>query len=579
MEVSEFVAESKKSLARLKDLLELQYRYILNQAGDNEPKIRQGLDRSTHSIYSWIEAVVQDWEQRFTQTSSLFPQHELSNIQEASEDAAAGEWPLIPPSPAPTPTAAPAPAHVPIRETMATQPPGRGRGSSLRRHSGVPVSAAEGMAALLSKVPIPSYYSTTHLNLELQEKLENSSARSSWTDTTAETSTWSLFTNDSVSTAPSSYKSSNIFTYGHISALGLKPIGDASGQPVPHNAALSASGDNNNKQAAGETETHNMTVDYSGPAGTVSTGTTTVAEQPPALDWIASTATNPPSSSATLDGESSLLTDDSGSPTSTEQTGTPETIEFGDIIFADGSRFASAQSAAVSALTMAYRSESRIITACTAHCVPSDPTDTPQSSTSDGTTQPGSTNSSASSRTHSFRTESTSQAPSHRGARGGSQQRDRRDDDDEPKKSRTQKRKRTEEGTKRLVCPFQKRYPLKRFFCGTSGAIRGFDTIAYVKQHIHRCHIRSPIYCPRCKIAFDDSQKMEEHVMQFMATQLCKERGFPDDTALSWSYNLEAFLRARVAKILSLPEQWFSVWMILFPGIAPPNSCFVDDDV
>jgi len=547
MEVSDFVAESKKSLARLKDLLELQYRYILNQAGDNEPKIRQGLDRSTHSIYNWIEAVVQDWGQRFTNTG----------------------------------TAAAAPAHLSIRETMTSKQLSRGRGFPLSRRWGVPTPAAEGMAVLLSNASIPSYYSATHLSPELQEKLENSSARSSWTDTTAETSTWSLFMNDSVSTALSSYESSNIFTYGHISALGLKPIGDASGQSVPHDAALSAGGDNNNnKQAAGETETHNMTVGYSGPAETVSTGTTTVAKQRPALDWIASTATNPPSSSVTLGGESSPLADDSGSPTSTERTGTPETIDFGDIIFTDGSRFASVQSAAVLALTAAYRSESRIITACTAHCVPSDPpTDTPQSSTSDSATQPESTNSSASSRTHSFRTGSTSQAPSHRGARGESQQRDGRDDDDEPKKSRPQKRKRTEEGTKRLACPFQKRYPLKHFFCGTGGAIRGFDTIAYVKQHIRRCHIRSPIYCPRCKTAFDDSQKMGEHVMQFMATQLCKERGFPDDTALSWSHNLETSLRARVVKTLSLPEQWFSVWRILFPDIAPPNSCLVDDDV
>lgn len=67
--------------------------------------------------------------------------------------------------------------------------------------------------------------------------------------------------------------------------------------------------------------------------------------------------------------------------------------------------------------------------------------------------------------------------------------------------------------------------------------------------------------------------------MQFMATQLCEERGFPDDTALSWSHNLETSLRARVVKTLSLPEQWFSVWRILFPDIAPPNSCLVDDDV
>ena len=40
---------------------------------------------------------------------------------------------------------------------------------------------------------------------------------------------------------------------------------------------------------------------------------------------------------------------------------------------------------------------------------------------------------------------------------------------------------------------------------------------------------------------------------------------------------LAASLRVRVDKALSLPEQWLNVWIILFPGVNEPISCFMDD--
>lgn len=192
MEVFDFVAESKKFLSKLRDLLELQYRYILEGAGqpsDVERKIHQGLDRSTQSIYNWVETVIQDWEQRFTGTVSLFSQSEISNIRRApaTEETWSAASSVLPPSPALTPTVAPgaeaatnAAARdespdssnhsagtssgrrtnppkrirrsdvvaktqipVPIQKARTPQPQSRTPSSSLRRPSGVPVLASQ----------------------------------------------------------------------------------------------------------------------------------------------------------------------------------------------------------------------------------------------------------------------------------------------------------------------------------------------------------------------------------------------------------------------------------------------------
>ncbi|KAL2267244.1 hypothetical protein VTJ83DRAFT_4521 [Remersonia thermophila] len=104
MEVFDFISESKKFLTTLKDLLDLQYRHVLEgatHAMDIDVKIRQGLERSTSSIYTWIETVVQDWEQRISGTMSLFTS---SAIRRAASNDSWTSTPQLPPSPAPTPT-------------------------------------------------------------------------------------------------------------------------------------------------------------------------------------------------------------------------------------------------------------------------------------------------------------------------------------------------------------------------------------------------------------------------------------------------------------------------------------------
>ncbi len=240
---------------------------------------------------------------------------------------------------------------------------------------------------------------------------------------------------------------------------------------------------------------------------------------------------------------------------------------FDDIALSGAPRFPAVESAAVSRLMDAYGAWSQQTLA---------PESSPTENTSSTSNSSGSGSGSLppSAETSSSSTTQTPQAAP--GKDGTTGKRGRGEDD--PKKQREPKRKRVEEGGLLLACPFQKRHHPKHFFCGKERTIRGFRTIAYLKEHIRRCHIRSPtIHCPFCKADFEDDAKLREHLKQSMATgSSCEERPYPDETMLPWSKDLMTAISTRVDSSLTLPAQWFSVWKIIFPDLEPPASCWVD---
>ncbi|KAK4218615.1 hypothetical protein QBC37DRAFT_274665 [Rhypophila decipiens] len=127
MEIFDFAAESKKFLQQLQDLLDLQYRHVLDGAvrdADMEIKIRQGLERSTQSIYTWIETVVQDWEQRAAGISSAA---RFFNNLSANHSARVNNWvattEALPPSPALTPTVPGSVADTGASTVLKVEPP------------------------------------------------------------------------------------------------------------------------------------------------------------------------------------------------------------------------------------------------------------------------------------------------------------------------------------------------------------------------------------------------------------------------------------------------------------------------
>ncbi|KAK0613283.1 hypothetical protein B0T14DRAFT_276035 [Immersiella caudata] len=280
------------------------------------------------------------------------------------------------------------------------------------------------------------------------------------------------------------------------------------------------------------------------------------------------------------DAHGSAQTPSSAQERASSVTTSDEDSDISDFSWASGtaasSPFLSTESRCIEAIVGAYKRPGTSLI-CEGSCAAAEPElgGAPASSQKTDTSSK-STNSLAISDTSPCQTGSTSQWSSQSGdkVRG----RGREDDEDGPKQRRAPKRKRIPEGGKRLACPFQKRYPLKHFFCGMGGANRGFDIIAHLKEHIWRCHVQPRVYCPRCKAKFDDSQNLADHILEFMATESCEERDFRDDTALPWSQSLATSLKARVNKLSTLHEQWISVWNILFPGVDPPDSCLVDDD-
>ncbi|KAL2193652.1 hypothetical protein P885DRAFT_72040 [Corynascus similis CBS 632.67] len=160
MEIFDFITESKKFVDVLKDLLELQYRHVLEgatQLMDVDLKIKQGLERSTSSIYNWIETVVQDWEQKIAGTVSLFTSSAIS--QPATSDSWAST-PRLPPSPAPTPTVAPGSAAAANAMAGAESPgapaPAPPRSTSARRRPNPPQPKRIKRPEILPKAPPPT---------------------------------------------------------------------------------------------------------------------------------------------------------------------------------------------------------------------------------------------------------------------------------------------------------------------------------------------------------------------------------------------------------------------------------------
>lgn len=187
----------------LRELLELQYRFVLNDPDDSsdvELKVRQGIDKSTKSIYTWVETVIQEWEQRFTGIS-LFPRAGSApqSVQPVREESWTSSTSVLPPSPALTPTVVagseapiaaasrdespesvghasvnsrrtnPPPKRIrrsdaalkttgipiPIQKARTPQPPNsRTPNSSLRRPSGIPVLPTQAMTTLPPNPPL-----------------------------------------------------------------------------------------------------------------------------------------------------------------------------------------------------------------------------------------------------------------------------------------------------------------------------------------------------------------------------------------------------------------------------------------
>ncbi|KAI1179822.1 hypothetical protein F4777DRAFT_401149 [Nemania sp. FL0916] len=118
-----------------------------------------------------------------------------------------------------------------------------------------------------------------------------------------------------------------------------------------------------------------------------------------------------------------------------------------------------------------------------------------------------------------------------------------------------------------LACPyFAKDH--NRYLCCRKYEL---NRIRDVKQHLWRQH-RRRLYCPVCynTYDYDKEEERDEHIRakQCTARAPAEIEGVTDKQ--------QQMLRKRVNSNQTLEEQWYSIWEIVFPTIARPNSVYLD---
>lgn len=148
------------------------------------------------------------------------------------------------------------------------------------------------------------------------------------------------------------------------------------------------------------------------------------------------------------------------------------------------------------------------------------------------------------------------------------------DDVDEGKDSRRKRGPGTQRhdafrGRLTLACPFAKKDPLKHRQCYS----KIITKIQYVKQHLSRHH-QMPVYCARCKGIFETELSLRNHAESEVVCTLVVG---PTPEGVSREQNVR--LSRRVSPKMTLEEQWYSIFAILFPGHPRPPSPYVDTEL
>lgn len=118
-----------------------------------------------------------------------------------------------------------------------------------------------------------------------------------------------------------------------------------------------------------------------------------------------------------------------------------------------------------------------------------------------------------------------------------------------------------------LACPFYTNHPAQYFKCASYKLSRIKD----VKQHLTRIH-KEPIHCSRCCTIFDDESTRDNHVR---GPDSCEVQPKIDFGCITRSQT--NMLRKYARKTQTIPQQWFDIYGILFPGQPLPNSPYASD--
>lgn len=140
------------------------------------------------------------------------------------------------------------------------------------------------------------------------------------------------------------------------------------------------------------------------------------------------------------------------------------------------------------------------------------------------------------------------------------------EDDDVPLAKRPRTSKRASGPNVLFACPFAKKDPLKYRSCYSYVLKRIRD----VKQHLSRFH-QLPMYCPRCMSIFEAEEERDEHIRA--SSCLVQDTIIYEGVTRAQ----KILLGQRTSSKMTLSDQWFTIFDILFPGHNPrPKSAYMN---
>ncbi|RYC79203.1 hypothetical protein BFJ63_vAg17918 [Fusarium oxysporum f. sp. narcissi] len=114
-----------------------------------------------------------------------------------------------------------------------------------------------------------------------------------------------------------------------------------------------------------------------------------------------------------------------------------------------------------------------------------------------------------------------------------------------------------------FACPFYRRYPFRFLECMNARLV----TISIVKQHLKRLHV-SKSSCSACGINYPSSRDSEVDTRE----KICPKCGIDDSYSIS-PRTLDTLSR-RCRRGLSLEDQWYKIWEILFGTVDASQKPF-----
>ncbi|KAI1342015.1 hypothetical protein F5Y15DRAFT_373937 [Xylariaceae sp. FL0016] len=116
-----------------------------------------------------------------------------------------------------------------------------------------------------------------------------------------------------------------------------------------------------------------------------------------------------------------------------------------------------------------------------------------------------------------------------------------------------------------LACPYLKHDMIKHRACLSLRLLE----IKHVKQHLRRKHLQ-PHFCPSCGLTTASQTQLHAHIR----ARECQQQDFSNPEGLNEDQRIA--LDKRVSRKLSIERQWFTIWEIIFPGVAKPLSPYIE---